>query len=174
MCTQRKDKQEGFSLVELLVVVAILAILAAIAIPLFLNQKVKAKSATAASDAHNFVLNAESAHNSYAQGATLPVAFSTEAFSNFTGTPGGAITLYRDCALNGSDQLRTSQGNYVVRAYRGTTYSEAVATYYMYDSLTSTWRKNVGAGGTITAYDNSTTVATPTNECTVSYTHQSY
>ncbi|MDR1634425.1 MAG: type II secretion system GspH family protein [Bifidobacteriaceae bacterium] len=41
----KKEDEEGFSLVELLIVVIIMGILAAIAIPLFLSQRAKAEDA---------------------------------------------------------------------------------------------------------------------------------
>ena len=50
----RRDNQKGFTLIELMIVIAIIGILAAIAIPNFLSYRQKGYDAQALSDAKNF------------------------------------------------------------------------------------------------------------------------
>ncbi len=71
---RRDEADDGFTLIELLVVIIIIGILAAIAIPVFLNQRVKGYDAQAKSDLRNLATLEEDflySNQAYGPGAAL-------------------------------------------------------------------------------------------------------
>ena len=98
-----EGKDGGFSLVELLVVVVIIAILSAIAIPIFLNQRNKAYKATAQADGRTVAMLLTSAFSEYPSWTanTTGVAPSGTA-PNYTTVTVGGVTAPLESLSAGS------------------------------------------------------------------------
>jgi type IV pilus assembly protein PilA len=93
----REEREAGFTLIELLVVIIIIGILAAIAIPVFLNQRKKGYDAQAKSDLRNMATAEETYLTDNPTGYTGSVpALVTAGFKESTNVSSWAATPNAD------------------------------------------------------------------------------
>lgn len=109
----------GFTLIELLVVIIIIAILAAIAIPMYLSQRQKGWQGNVQSDLRNAAVAEESyftANGAYT--SDVVGALKANGFNKSTNITFGAITLSTlDGSPNGKYEMTASHNSYTGCVY---------------------------------------------------------
>jgi type IV pilus assembly protein PilA len=141
MLRQRHEDEKGFTLIELMVVVLIIAILIAIAIPTFLGARKKAQDRAAQSNVRNAL--------------TAEKTFYTDA-QTYTQASAALVAIEPSLSYVNSASSLATTGNVVFVGVSGTTVTLGAKSA----SGTCYWMKDDAASAT--QYTSNTTCASPT------------
>jgi len=145
-----RQQEEGFTLIELMVVVLIIAVLLAIAIPTFLGSQNKAKDRSAQSSLRNTLTAAKTI---YTDGADYTKATASSNAALLAAEPSLSYAVAAT-ASTGPKNVSTSA---TTNVFYAAAKSDSGTCYYIKDDLSSTGSGTTYASGTGTC--NGTTAA---------------
>jgi type IV pilus assembly protein PilA len=143
--TMKEENEGGFTLIELLVVIIIIGILAAIAIPVFLNQRKKGYDASVKADLHNI--------------ATAEETYLTDNPSGYT----AALST-----LSTNSQVQTSTGNLFAIGVSG---AKGYCIVGKNGNSSNYWTWDSQGGGLTATSVTTLSAAETTPQCSTTYSY---
>lgn len=141
-------KRRGFTLIELMVVIAIIIILAAIAIPNYLSMTARAKRSRVASDFAAIATALETYKtdwNSYPAESDGTITASGVAYGELAGTTGGSVNISNATTATGE----TGPIVYMTATILGSMKNPYTnAADYLYTGDSTTWTLSASTGAT--------------------------